>query len=634
MENPKELLKKYWGHDEFRLPQEEIIQCALEDKDVLVLLPTGGGKSICYQIPGLLRKGITIVVSPLIALMKDQVQQLKSKGILAGAIYSGMSLKEIDTTLDNCIYGGYKFLYVSPERLATDLFLERIAKMEVTMIAVDEAHCVSQWGHDFRPAYLKINELRELLPGVPVMALTATATVEVKKDIQTYLELDDPRVFTKSFVRPNLSYSVFQEEDKESKLVSIVKKVNGTGLVYVNTRKESITIAQLLRQNQINADFYHGGLHFETRSRKQDLWMNGKTRVMVATNAFGMGIDKPDVRFVVHYSPPKNLEAYYQEAGRAGRDGKKSFAVCLFHPFDVTRMKENLALGYPSTEFVKQVYQALGNYYNLAVGSHPEESLDFDLGTFSDSYRMELIQVYHALKKLEESELIQLSESFYSPSKLSITVDNTELYKFQVAQAVYDPLIKAILRLYGGELFSIYMTISEKKIAQLLKSTEAQVSKWLLKLKELSIFDYQPAKDQPQLTYLQARLAPNRLNLDIKKWKGLKERDEQKLDQIISYLDEDEKCRAVSLSEYFGEMDANNCGVCDYCLEKKRLATEIADYGEIHNKLIELCKSPRSITDLEGLMPDYHKNLIIAQVRELVDSSALVQNEEGKFVVK
>lgn len=634
MESSKDLLKKYWGFDEFRQPQEEIIQNAIADKDILVLLPTGGGKSICYQIPGLLRKGITIVVSPLIALMKDQVQQLKSKGILAGAIYSGMSLKEIDTTLDNCIYGGYKFLYVSPERLSTDLFLERIAKMHVSMVAVDEAHCVSQWGHDFRPSYLKINELREVLPKVPIMALTATATAEVKKDIQAHLELVEPKVFIKSFVRPNLSYSVFQEEDKESKLVSIVKKVAGTGLVYVNTRKESITVAQLLRQNQVNADFYHGGLHFDTRSRKQDLWMKGTTRVMVATNAFGMGIDKPDVRFVVHFSPPKNLEAYYQEAGRAGRDGNKSFAVCLYHPFDVTRMKENITLGYPSTEFVKQVYQALGNYYNLAVGSHPEESMDFDLGTFSDSYRMELIQVYHALKKLEESELIQLSESFYSPSKLSIAVDNTELYKFQVAQANYDPLIKAILRLYGGELFSTYLTISEKKIAQLLKSTEAQVSKWLLKLDELSIFDYQPAKDQPQLTYLQPRLAPNRLNLDVQKWKGLKERDEKKLEQIIDYLEEEGKCRAVSLSNYFDEMDAEDCGVCDYCLEKKRAEHSELDYSQLDKKLIKLCDSPLSIDEIIKLLPDFHKDLIIAQIKDLVDRSLITQNSEGKFLVK
>ena len=410
------ILKQYWGYDHFRPLQEEIIDSILANNDTLALLPTGGGKSICFQVPALLREGICIVVSPLIALMKDQVEQLNRRHISAAAIYSGMSAREIDFCLDNCIYGNYKFLYVSPERLRTDLFLARSERMNISLLAVDEAHCISQWGYDFRPAYLEIAQFRATIPDINIVALTATATPPVQQDIQDRLSFKEGRVYQQSFARPNLSYSALYEEDKEKRLLKILSNVPGTAVVYARSRKRTEFIARQLRSRNIQADHYHAGLDTDSRAARQDAWVQNKTRVIVATNAFGMGIDKPDVRVVVHLDLPDSLEAYYQEAGRAGRDGKKAYAVILYNQNDTDRLIEGVERSFPPLAVLRSVYQNVANYLRIAVGSSMLASYDFDLDDFAQTYRMKSSEVYYAIKRLGETGFLQLNESFYSPS--------------------------------------------------------------------------------------------------------------------------------------------------------------------------------------------------------------------------
>ncbi|MEM1137932.1 MAG: ATP-dependent DNA helicase RecQ, partial [Bacteroidota bacterium] len=448
------ILYQYWKYTTFRSLQEEIIQAVLAGKDTLALLPTGGGKSICFQVPALAKEGVCIVISPLIALMKDQVYQLNTRGIEAKAIYAGMSQREIDITLDNAIYGNIKFLYVSPERLKTEIFITRAAKMNISLLAIDEAHCISQWGYDFRPPYLELMQFRELIPNVPCIALTATATEVVKNDIQDKLGFDqNAGFFQKSFARENLSYSVYYEEDKEKRMLEILSKVAGSAIVYVRSRKRTKHFADFLRARKISASFYHAGLSNEERARRQDDWINNRTRVIVATNAFGMGIDKPDVRIVIHLDLPDNLEAYYQEAGRAGRDERKAFAVLLYNHNDIKQLKENIEISHPSIDKLKKVYQAVANYLKIAVGSGYLESYDFDLDDFVNTFKLPYLETYHALKKLEEQDFIQFNESFYAPSRLTIALSHDKLYEFQVANKEADKLIKILLRVYGAEIY-------------------------------------------------------------------------------------------------------------------------------------------------------------------------------------
>ena len=448
--SPLDILKQYWGYESFRPLQEDIIQSVLQGRDTLALLPTGGGKSLCYQIPALCRDGICIVVSPLIALMKDQVQQLQDRNISAVAVYAGMHYRDIDRVFDNCAHGHYKLLYLSPERLTTELARERIKRMRVNLLAVDEAHCVSQWGYDFRPPYLQIPEIREWLPGVPVLALTATATQPVVTDIQEKLAFKNQQVFFQSFARDNLSFAVVQEDAKDQKLLEILRKIPGCAVVYVRNRRRTKEIAQLLRQNRIAADYYHAGLNMEERSAKQDAWIRNKTRVIVATNAFGMGIDKPDVRLVVHMDLPDSLEAYYQEAGRGGRDGKRAFAVLLYNQADKQMLERSLELSFPDMPLIRQVYQALGHYYQLAVGGGEGQSFDFDIVHFCESFRLDAAKVLPCLQLLEQAGWLSLSESVFTPSALMIKVSKESLYDFQLKHPRFDPLLKTILRTYQG----------------------------------------------------------------------------------------------------------------------------------------------------------------------------------------
>jgi ATP-dependent DNA helicase RecQ len=503
MEAPLSILKRYWNHDQFRPLQAEIVASVLKGHDTLALLPTGGGKSVCFQVPAIVLNGLCIVITPLIALMKDQVEQLKRKEIVAVAIHSGLSRKEIDILLDNCIYGPVKFLYVSPERLQTEIFIERVKKMNVALIAIDEAHCISQWGYDFRPPYLKIADLRDLKPEAPVIALTASATAIVQADIMDRLKFrKDYQQFHKSFARDNLSFVVRKTESKEKQLLNILGKVKGSAILYVRSRKATQDIAAWLIKRNISASFYHAGLDFEDRSKRQDEWIQNKTRVMVATNAFGMGIDKPDVRVVIHLDLPENLEAYYQEAGRAGRDGRRAYAVILFQESDLINLKQKTEQAHPEPETIRNIYQGLANYFQLAEGSAEGQSYDFDLNEFAERFHFHVSEAYSGLKKLEEEGFIQFNESYYNPSHLHLLLDKAKLYEFQIANARFDPVIKMLLRLYGGEMVSGFVKINESYVARALNLRTEEMISILKFLNDSNVVAYEPRKDKPQITFL------------------------------------------------------------------------------------------------------------------------------------
>jgi ATP-dependent DNA helicase RecQ len=621
-----EILKRYWGYDGFRPLQEEIIESVLAGKDTLALLPTGGGKSICFQVPAMAKKGLCIVVSPLIALMKDQVENLQKHDIKAAAIYSGMSYKEINYTLDNCIHGDVKFLYLSPERLKSELVLERIKQMEIGLLAVDEAHCISQWGYDFRPEYLQIAEVRELLKGVPILALTATATPEVVTDIQTQLQFAATNVFVKSFTRKNIAYVVNENEDKNARLIHILSKVNGSGLVYVRNRRKTQEIAYLLSKNRINADYYHAGLGHEVRNKKQEEWIKGKTRVMVCTNAFGMGIDKPDVRIVVHYEIPESLESYYQEAGRAGRDEAKAFAVLLFNHSDELEAIKRLENSFPPEKEIKRVYQALSNYYQVPIGANVDRSFDFDIIDFCKKFSLETIVVYPALKILEQCDLIALTESFFEPSKIKFVLGQGMLYKFQVEHPNQDNFIKLLLRSYGG-VFDAYIPIQENILAQREKVDESLVQKQLIQLHKLGVLDYQPQKNKPQLTFLQSRADADILDLNKALLRKRKETTTHKLEAMIAYARNSIVCRSQKLVAYFDEYGSEDCGICDVCLMRKKLEMSNQDFEALVQRIQEITTAlPTMIDKLVHQLVPVHEEKIVETVRYLLDNDKLRYN--------
>lgn len=624
METPLSILKKYWKFDQFRPLQEEIINSVLNQQDTLALLPTGGGKSVCFQVPALLLEGVCVVVTPLIALIKDQVSQLKKKGIEVVGIHSGMSRKEIDIYLDNCIYGNVRFLYVSPERLQTEIFQERVRQMRVSLLVVDEAHCISQWGYDFRPSYLQIADLRELKPETPVIALTATATKEVQEDIVEKLLFKIPyEIFAKTFARDNLSFVVRRSENKEKKLLEILRKVKGSAIVYARSRKATQEIAKWLMGNGIKTSFYHAGLPYEERARKQDEWIKNKTRVIVATNAFGMGIDKPDVRLVIHMDLPENLESYYQEAGRAGRDGFRAYAVIICHDADISTLRAKVEQSHPSIEFLKTVYQALANYYQLAVGSAEGESFDFDLYDFAERFHFQPSAVYNALHKLEEEGVIAFNETFYSPSQLHFTVDSIRLYEFQVANAIFDPLIKMLLRLYGGELYGAFVKISEVYLAKSLKVSVEEVLEYLQRLHDLKILLYQPVKDKPQLTFVLSRQDAAHLALNVKRLEERKSLAVAKMEAMIRFTTSDKQCRMQLVQEYFDEETDKVCGICDVCIGKRKKENQSA-LNEIRKEiLVVLSREMMNVEQLEEMIAPREHELFVDAVRELIDEGEI-----------
>ncbi|MCC2545462.1 RecQ family ATP-dependent DNA helicase [Hymenobacter sp. BT175] len=627
------VLSQTWGHGAFRPLQEDIIRSVLAGQDTLALLPTGGGKSICFQVPALARPGICVVVSPLIALMKDQVERLRSKGVKAEAVYAGMSHQEIDQTLDNCVYGPVKFLYVSPERLLTDLFRVRVAKMKVNLLAVDEAHCLSQWGYDFRPPYLQIAELRELLPSVPVVALTATATGQVKQDIVTKLKFgENHRVFQQSFARPNLSYSVSATEDKLQRLLQVVRGVGAdkTSIVYARTRRQTEEAAAFLQQHQVPAAAYHAGLPAELRHRTQQNWMQDRTRIIVATNAFGMGIDKPDVRLVVHLDAPDNLEAYYQEAGRAGRDEKYAFAVLLSGPNDADELRRRTVQAHPPIDTVRRVYQALANYSRTAVGGGELVAFDFDLQQFAETYRLKALEVHNSLRVLEREGFVQLNEAVNTPARVHIPIDHRDLYRFQVANEQHDKLIKSLLRLNGGEIFTGFQKISENSLAQHLRLSVADVRKMLLFLHRSGIILFQPRHDSPQALFTTPRFDADKLPLDQKRLRLGRELAEQKTEAVIRYA-HGGRCRQQMLLEYFGELDAPPCKVCDYCLAQKK-ARQAAPPVELRTRLLELVKAtPQTPREVLTRFAPGEATTVTELLRELVDSGELRYAADGRL---
>jgi ATP-dependent DNA helicase RecQ len=627
------VLKNYWGYDTFRPFQEDAIRTVLNGIDTLVLLPTGGGKSICFQVPVMAMEGVCIVVTPLIALMKDQVEQLKKRGISAAAIHTGMGRNEIDITLDNCIHGNTKFLYVSPERLRTDIMIARAGQMKICLLAIDEAHCISAWGYDFRPAYLLISEFRKRIPGVPAMALTATATEEVRADILEKLEMKNARVFKQSFARANLSYSAFAEDNKEKKILQVLKNVGGSAIIYVRTRKRTKEIADWLNRHGISAQAYHAGLPFKERSERQSAWIKNQVRTVVATNAFGMGIDKPDVRTVIHFDLPDNLEAYYQEAGRAGRDEKKAYAVALFNQLELDELADNIERRYPSIEVLKRVYQSLANYYQVPVGGGEMSGYSFDIQDFTGIFGLAPNETHYALKLLEEEGFIQLSENFNDPSKVHFLVDNRQLYDFQIRYQEFDSFIKVILRLYGGEVFTEYVRISEAEIAQVYFAPEAEVTTKLKFLAEREIMDYQPRKDKPQLTFLTPRYDASLLPLNVFEIQRKKERDLSKARAVARYASHLQICRTLLLLEYFNEFDAEECGICDICLKKKK--AEALKDSSLPQKIAEYLRSegPQTPIRLSQAFENADEELFFLTLQELIRNEVVIYDSSGNLTI-
>lgn len=599
------------------------------------MLPTGGGKSICFQVPALLMDGVCLVISPLVALMKDQVEQLKRRGIIAVAVHAGLSRAEIDLYLNNALYGGVKFLYVSPERLQTDIFLERFKQMRVCLVAVDEAHCISQWGYDFRPPYLKIAELRQWHPSVPFVALTATATPQVSADIVDKLAFRKERnIFQKSFARENLSFVVRKTDNKERKLIEILSKVKGSAIVYVRSRKSTEILSSVLNRNKISASYYHAGLSHSGRNKLQEDWIANRSRVMVATNAFGMGIDKADVRVVVHMDLPENLEAYYQEAGRAGRDGQRAYAVIIYQEADAETLKTKVEQSQPSFEFLQRIYQALCNYFQVAMGSSAGESYDFDLHHFCDRFQLFPNEVYHALRKLEENGLILFNESYYAPSRVHFAVDKARLYEFQIANEKMDPLIKMLLRLYGGELFADFTKISEAYIAEGLKSSPKIVSDQLSHLDKLQILQYLPQNEQPQVTFVLPRQDTTYLPIDKKMLTVRRELIVGKMEAMLGYTGETHRCRMQYIQEYFVEEDAEPCGLCDVCIEKRK-KENTKTVLELKEEILRVLSDQLlSIDELEERLAPSDVELFTEVVRELVEDGKVAYDEVWRLRLK
>jgi ATP-dependent DNA helicase RecQ len=594
----RQILSQFWGHEKFRPLQEEIILSVLSGKDTLALMPTGGGKSITFQVSAMAKEGICIVVTPLIALMKDQVDQLLKRKIKAIAIHSGMTGYEIDVALNNCVYGGFKFLYVSPERLTTQLFRTRVRDMNVNLLAVDEAHCISQWGYDFRPSYLEISKLREILEEVPVLGLTATATPEVCRDIQERLGFAHSNLIQKSFHRENLDYLVLTAEDKQRELLAQVKDLEGSGIVYVRSRKKSQELAKLLMENEVSASFYHAGLKQSLRDERQQLWFDNKFRIMVATNAFGMGIDKADVRFVIHMDLPDGPEAYFQEAGRAGRDEKPARAILLFGQADRTRADQRIATNFPGIGTVRKVYKALCNYLQIPHGSGRGQQYDFELGDFLHHYKFSAMVAHSSLQILSREGYLVLTEAFNNPSRIKFRVQRDALYSFQVKHKDLDGFIKLLLRSYSG-LFSQFVRIDEAYLARKSGLSRDKVYAYLKLLTKRQIIQYIPRKEIPVLSFLEERLDDKNLLIDPERYQFRKERYVKRIGEMIRYASSETVCRSQFLLSYFGQLDTPRCGRCDVCNNMESLQPGSEEFDTLLKSLkTRLIKGPMLLDEL------------------------------------
>lgn len=618
------VLKKYWGYTSFRPLQEDIITSVLLKHDVLALLPTGGGKSLCFQVPGIVLGGTALVVSPLIALMNDQVENLNRRGISAVAITAQMKPKQIDVALNNAALGHVKFLYVSPERLQNKHFVEALAYLPVTLIAVDEAHCISQWGYDFRPSYLQIAGLRKVFPKVQVIALTASATPAVVSDIQSRLEFNNSRVFRQSFARSNLRYVVQHEDNKLQRLLKLIQNVGGSGVIYLRNRKKTVEMSRWLLQQGISSMAYHAGMKFDERQQIQAGWIRNKTQVICATNAFGMGIDKPDVRFVVHLDLPDSLEAYYQEAGRAGRDGKNSFCVLFYSDADKQRLLDNFERSFPAEDFIRQTYQALCNYFQVAIGSGEGISFEFDITRFCASYNLPAVQVYNAIRFMEKEGLLSLLDSSYEPSRLMILAGKEDLYELQVRSPKYEVLIKTLLRSYGG-LFEDYVVINENEIARRMKTGSVHITTMLLQLDKEGVIAYAPKSDLPKLLFLTGRVSQQHFKISPANYNDLKNREKERVESVLLYATNNKVCRQVQLLRYFGELDYTDCGRCDVCLSRKP-----RDNRSVKMRIRDLLREkPLSFNELRQQMALENDKTWTKVFNELIDEGQVEEASGG-----
>lgn len=637
----RETLAKYWGYSDFRPGQSAIINSVMAGNDTLALMPTGGGKSLTYQVPTMARKGLCIVITPLIALMKDQVDRLRRMGIPATAIHSGMSYTQIDIALDNCVYGDMKFLYVAPERLATEAFRLRVQRMKVSLLAVDEAHCISQWGYDFRPSYLRIGELRKLIPQAPVLALTASATDLVANDIMSHLGFGSKNIIRSSFSRPNLSYSVRHTDDKNEQLLRVVRNVEGSGIVYLRTREGCEQLSALLQQEGISSSFYHAGLPYAERNLRQDEWTSGKVRIMVATNAFGMGIDKADVRFVVHFSMCDSLENYYQESGRAGRDGKRSYALLLVASDDEQKVVKRFDAEFPPLEDVKHIYEQICSYLQVAIGDGLYHSYVFNIHEFCSREKIYSGKVRAALKLLQQNGYMSLIEEMENPARVLFTITRDDLYKIRIDRQELDHIIRTILRRYNG-IFTEFKAIDEQEIATLTGYKVEKVKELLKRMWQMRIIRYIPANSSPMIFFDEERLPTDDLYISPETYIHRKQLMSERFNSMLEYSGNETECRSVQIQRYFGDTEAKPCGICDICLAEKRrqksLGSDNAANGEsVNSKIAEnilslLKEQSLSAREIVRKMSS-EPQLIVETIDNLTSEGKISRSDEGKLVI-
>ncbi len=626
----RDILLRYWGYPSFRPMQEDIVDSVIDGNDTLALLPTGGGKSICFQVPAMTMEGTCIVITPLISLMKDQVMHLKKIGIAAAAIFSGMHHNEIEIAYNQAAFGMLKFLYVSPERLMTDAFIEALKKMKVCLLAVDESHCISQWGYDFRPPYLKIAEIRKYIPNTPVMALTATATPQVVDDIQYRLGFKKNNVFQTSYERKNVTYNVIHEADKYGLMYRLLNKMDkGSGIVYVRSRKRTKIIADWLQSAGISASFYHAGLDAKTRDYRQQLWMDGKIKVIVATNAFGMGIDKPDVRLVIHLDLPDSLEAYFQEAGRAGRDLQPSEAFLLVADTDVNKLRDNLKSSYPELEKIKMIYNTIGNYLQIPIGAGENQTYSFNINEFTQYYNFSLLEAYNAIKLIEREGYFVTSEALNTPSKIHIKAGREDLYRFQIEYKEYDTLIKYLLRNLPGVL-SDFVNIREEHISQKTGMPIDVINKQLCNLERLNFLNYIPRSDKPQIQFLTSRIDTKYFSLSDEVYKNRRDDAGKRVQAVIDFVNNDDICRSVQLLRYFGENIKKTCNKCDVCSSRNQSELTEQEYQDISKTIIkELRESESNVYEILNTTKDYREEKVLTTIKWMLDNNIIKQDEEG-----